>query len=119
MGTNRKISDNWPNNYYDAINSAIYKYDVVLVQLKPEHFDYFDKNNIKYRIAYPNINDWNSVYDKCINRGNNDKFIRRLKDVFVAYYEDSIKRKYDKFYIIENDKTLEDCLIEDNVKLKK
>ena len=33
-------------------------YDVVLVQLKPEHFDYFDKHNIKYSIAYPNINNW-------------------------------------------------------------
>lgn len=45
-GTKRNINDKWPQNYYDAIMIAINNYDIVLVQLKPEHFDYFDKNNI-------------------------------------------------------------------------
>lgn len=45
-GTKREINSNWSDNYYQAINEVIKKYDVVLVQLKPEHFDYFDRNNI-------------------------------------------------------------------------
>jgi len=35
-GTKREINQEWPENYYRAINDAINKYDVVFVQLKPE-----------------------------------------------------------------------------------
>lgn len=117
-GRKREINKDWPHNYYKAISEAVKKYDVVLVQLKPEHFDYFDKNNIKYCIAYPNIDDWDSVKKKCINRGNNANFIRRLKEVFIPYYEDSLQRNCEKLYIINKNKTLEDCLIENNIELK-
>ena len=57
-GTIRELNPLWPQNYHDAIMEAEKKYDIVLVQLKPEHFDYFDRHNIKYSIAYPNINNW-------------------------------------------------------------
>ena len=43
----------------------------------------------------------------------------RLKQVFKPYYEDSLKRKYEKMYILNNTETLEDCLIKDNIKLIK
>ena len=105
-GTNREINPNWPDNYYKAIIEAIKKYDVVLVQLKPEHFDYFEQNNIKYSIAYPNINSWEEVKKRCINRGNNENFIRKLKEVFIPFYEDSVKRNYEKLYIINENETL-------------
>lgn len=103
--------------YYDAIKEAVKKYDVVLVQLKPEHFDYFDKNNIKYSIAYPDINDWVQVEKRCIARGNNEDFIRKLKEVFVPFYEDCLKRKYENLYIINKNETLESILVKNNVKL--
>ena len=78
-GTKREINPMWPQNYYNAIIEATSQYDIVLVQLKPEHFDYFDKHNIKYSIAYPNINNWKEVEKRCIGRGNNEAFIKRLK----------------------------------------
>ena len=118
-GTFRKINPNWPSNYYRAIIDAQEKYDVVLVQLKPEHFDYFDRNNIKYSIAYPSLENWDEVKKRCIARNNNESFIIRLKEVFKPYYEDSINRKYEKLYILYNDMTLEDCLIKDNIYLEK
>ncbi len=117
-GTKRTQNNEWPSNYYRAINEAIRKYDIVLVQLKPEHFDYFDENNIKYSIAYPNINTWENVKKKCTNRGNNEEFIKRLKEVFIPFYEDAIKRNYEKLYIINENETLESVLIKNNVKLK-
>ena len=109
-GTKREINPLWPQNYYDAIQEAVNNYDIVLVQLKPEHFDYFDKHNIKYSIAYPNINNWEEVEKRCIERGNNTDFIRGLKNVFIPFYEDSIKRNYDKLYILNGNETLEDIL---------
>lgn len=114
-GTIRRKNPNWPNNYYNAIKEAQKKYDIVLVQLKPEHFDYFDKHNIKYSIAYPNINNWEEVERRCIARGNNENFIRRLKQVFIPYYEDSINRNYDKLYILNDKETLEDVLKKENI----
>lgn len=118
-GTKRKTNKEWPNNYYQAIIEAMKKYDVVLVQLKPEHLDYFDKSDIKYSIAYPNINVWKEVERKCVNRGNNRNFIKRLKEVFIPYYEDCMKRNYEHLYIINKNETLESVLIENNVELKK
>ena len=114
-GTKRDTNPLWPQNYYDAIVKATKQYDVVLVQLKPEHFDYFDEHNIKYSIAYPNINNWEEVERRCITRGNNENFIRRLKQVFIPYYEDSIKRNYDKLYILNGNETLEDILKKDGI----
>ena len=116
-GTKRELNPLWPQNYYDAIMDAVDKYDVVLVQLKPEHFDYFDKHNIKYSIAYPNINNWDEVEKRCIERGNNEFFIKRLKEVFIPFYEDSTKRNYEKLYILNNKETLEECLLNDNIDL--
>lgn len=113
--TKRELNPLWPQNYYDAIIKTTRQYDVVLVQLKPEHFDYFDKHNIKYSIAYPNINNWEVVEKRCIDRGNNDTFIKRLKEVFLPYYEDSIKRNYDKLYILDGNETLEDILKKDGI----
>ena len=109
-GMDRELNPLWPQNFYNAINEATKKYDVVLIQLKPEHFDYFDKNNIKYSIAYPNINNWQEVEKRCIKRGNNDIFIKKQKEVFIPYYEDSIKRNYENLYILNNNETLEDAL---------
>ena len=109
-GTKREINPMWPQNYYNAMIEAISQYDIVLVQLKPEHFDYFDKHNIKYSIAYPNINNWKEVEKRCIERGNNKEFIKRLKEVFIPYYEDSIARNYEKLYILKDNETLEDVL---------
>ena len=118
-GTKRELNPLWPQNYYDAIVEAKKKYDIVLVKLKPEHFDYFDKNNIKYSIVYPNINNWEEVEKRCIERGNNDEFIKRLKEVFVPYYENAIKRNYEKLYILNGNETLEDVLKNNNINLIK
>ena len=87
------------------------------IQLKPEHFDYFDKSNIKYSIAYPNIDNWNVIEKRCKERGNNNAFITRLKEVFKPYYKDAIQRNYEKLYILNENETLEDILKENNVKL--
>ncbi len=118
-GTKRKEDTSWPQNYYDAISEATNSYDVVLVQLKPEHFDYFDAHGIKYSIAYPNIHSWDEVRNKCIRRGNNAYFITRLKEVFKPYYKDAIHRKYEKLYILNGGENLEDILIQNGFKLIK
>ena len=75
--------------------------------------------SIRYSIAYPNINNWKEVEKKCIERGNNDAFIKRLKEVFIPYYEDSIRRNYDKLYILNDSENLEEILIKNGLSLIK
>lgn len=55
---------------------------------------------------------------KCVDRGNNEKFIKRLKEVFVPYYEDVLSRNYETLYIIDKNETLESILIKNNFNLK-
>ena len=52
---------------------------------------------------------------RCIARGNNENFIRRLKQVFIPYYEDSTNRNYNKLYILNDKETLEDVLKRENI----
>lgn len=118
-GTKRKLNKDWPYNYYEAIKEAVREYDVVLVQLTPEHLDYFDENNIKYNIAYPNINHWEVVEKKCVQRGNNENFIRKLKQVFIPFYEDALQRNCENLYIINANETLESVLLKNEICLIK
>lgn len=117
-GTKRELNTLWPNNYYEAIKEACKIYDVVLVQLKPQHLDYFDQHQIKYSIAYPDIENWDLVEEKCIKRGNNDVFIKKLKTVFYSFFKDVEKRDYEKLYVIQEQETLESVLLKNGVELK-
>lgn len=118
-GTKRDINPEWPQNYYDAIELAQKKYDIVLVQLKPEHFDYFDKNKIKYTIVYPNTNNFAEIEKRCKERKNNTQFINKLKQVFIPFFIDSKNREYENFYILNDNMTLEDILLKNNYNLIK
>ena len=60
-------------------------------------------------------NNKEEVGKKCIARCNNENFIKRLKEVFIPYYEDSIKRNYDKLYILNDKGTLEGVLKKENI----
>jgi len=106
----RKLNVEWPTNYYKAIEDAKSKYDVIFVQLHPLHLDYFDKNNIEYYIAYPSLDEWDYVEQKCINRGNNSEWIKRLKNVFEDYYEVSKKSNSKEILVVSKEKSLEEIL---------
>lgn len=108
----RKINNNWPANYYEAIQKAKNEYDIVFVQLHPIHIEYFDKNNFEYYIAYPDLDDWGFVENRARERGNNLNFIKRLKEVFNKYYKISKNSKAIEILIVDKNKSLEDILIE-------
>lgn len=48
----------------------------------------------------------------------NENFIKRLKEVFIPYYEDSLQRNYENLYIINENETLESVLIKNNIELR-
>ena len=108
----RKENKEWPYNYYKAIEEAKSKYDVIFVKLDNRRIEYFEKNNIEYYIVYPSLNSWEWIKQRSISRGNNEKFIKRLKEVFKKYYILSQKSKCKKMFIVNEEISLEDVLKE-------
>lgn len=106
----RKENKEWPYNYYNVIKEKQNYYDIVFVQLNLQHLEYFDNNNIEYYIAYPALDSWEWVKQRSINRGNNEKWIKRLEEVFEEYYIASKKSKCKEIFIVNEQTSLEDIL---------
>lgn len=110
----RKENKEWPYNYYKAIKEEQNNYDIIFVQLNLQHLEYFDKNNIEYYIVYPSLDSWEWVKQRSIKRGNNRRWLNRLKNVFEEYYIASKKSKCKELFIVNEEISLEDILKEKN-----
>ena len=112
-GTSSRVPNkDWPYNYYKAIKEAQKQFDVIFVQLSPIHLKYFDENNIEYYIVYPSLDSWELVKQRSIARGNNEKWIIRLKEVFEEYYIVSKNSKCKKMFLVSEQTSLESVLKE-------
>lgn len=108
----RKENKEWPYNYYKAIEEEQKNYDIIFVQLNLQHLKYFDRNNIEYYIVYPSLDSWEWVKQRSIERGNNKRWLNRLKNVFEEYYIASKKSKCKELFIVNEKTSLEDILKE-------
>ncbi|MBQ9319055.1 MAG: hypothetical protein IJR82_05430 [Bacilli bacterium] len=72
--TNRDINNDWPNNYFKALNSVRDKYDYILVADEIVN-DFLVKNNYEYWIVYPQKELKEEYLKRCEIRGNNAEFI--------------------------------------------
>jgi len=87
-------------------------YKVIFVPLNAQHLAYFDKNNIEYYITYPSLDSWEWVKQRSIDRGNNEKWLNRIEEVFEEYYVLSKKSKCKKMFIVNEKTSLEEILKE-------
>lgn len=110
----RILNDEWPDNYYETMKEAQKKYDVVFVQLNTQHLNFFDKSNMEYYIIYPSLDSWEWVKNRSIKRGNNEKWLARLQEVFEEYYIASKESNCKKMFIVDEQTSLEDVLKENN-----
>lgn len=108
----RKENKEWPYNYYKAIEEEQKNYDIIFVQLNLQHLKYFDRNNIEYYIVYPSLDSWEWVKQRSIERGNNKRWLNKLKNVFEEYYIASKKSKCKELFIVNEKTSLEDILKE-------
>lgn len=108
----RKENKEWPYNYYKAIEEEQKNYNIIFVQLNLQHLEYFDRNNIEYYIVYPSLDSWEWVKQRSIERGNNKRWLNRLKNVFEEYYIASKKSKCKELFIVNEKTSLEDILKE-------
>ncbi|MEI3508040.1 MAG: hypothetical protein V8R01_02755 [Bacilli bacterium] len=117
-GTIRNSNPNWPLNYINAIEEAIEKYDIVLVWIKPEVLEIYEKNNIPYVLCYSFKKALPEYEQRFIKRGNNKEYIRRVIDTYDERFEQFENYQADKI-VLEEKETLEDYLVKNNYPLEK
>lgn len=112
----RVLNPLWPKNYIDEILKQKDNYDIVLIQLSHKRlsneqiFEYFDKNNIEYFVARPNLSGWEDIEKRLNQRGNTKDFISQVKNNFNVFIEEFSKEKYNQI-VIDDGKFLEDALV--------
>ena len=95
-------------------------YDIILIQLShkrlknEEIFEYFDKNNIEYYVARPNLSGWKFIEQRLRDRGNTEEFVGQVRDNFKIFIKEFSKPKY-KQIIINDGEFLEDALLKEGL----
>lgn len=117
---NRVLNPLWPQNYIDEILKQKDIYDIVLIQLSHKRlsneqiFEFFNKNNIEYIVARPNLSGWKYIEQRLRDRGNTEEFIGQVRDNFEIFIEEFSKDKY-KQIIINDGEFLEDALLKEGL----
>ena len=112
----RTLRKDWPQNYWEAIEDAILKYDFVLVQGHHRHFDFLDKNEIEFWVVYPNKEALELYRKRYTERGNNQDYIDKVINGFDKMRIEFEKNKSKKI-ILKGKETLEDYLLDNGYEL--
>ncbi|MBO4569999.1 MAG: hypothetical protein J5689_02145 [Clostridia bacterium] len=113
----RKRRGDWPENYINAINEAIKKYDIVCVRYNgDESVDFYDTYDLNYIVCYPTKSAYKNYLKRFKERGNSDEWIEKNKKYFDVTYN-RCKKFNGKKILLHNNETLEDALIKRGYKL--
>lgn len=115
-GMDRKKNPDFPKNYIEAIKSAIYKYDLVLVWDREDILNEYIKNKIDFILCYPDESEFLNYATRFKSRGNTDDYI---KWKINQYYEKLpfFNKLNVKKIILSDNETLEDYLKKNNYNL--
>ena len=113
----RKLNEDYPQNYINAIKEAASKYDIVCVRYNgDEEVDFYDTYGIDYIVCYPTKSAYKNYVKRFKERGNSDEWIEKNKKYFEIAYNRCKNFKGKKILLHDNE-TLEDSLIKRNYKL--
>ncbi len=117
-GEKRQENPLWPQNYIDAIKSVRSEYDIILVWDRTDIIKEYIINHIEFILCYPSKEDLKNYIQRFRQRGNSEKYIQwKLKqydDKMLFYSTLDVKK-----IVLENNKTMEDWLIENHYDLIK
>lgn len=95
---------NFKEEYLNAIKSLIdEKYDIILVSTYKETREILQENNIGYILIFPNIKLKDYYMELYKNRGNNENFIKLLKDNWDNWINELMEDKDSEYKIIINE----------------
>lgn len=108
--TDRKINEQWPENYFKALREVKDRYDYILIA--DEICDKFLKDNhLEYWWVYPQKNLKEEYLNRCKKRGNNDEFIywySKLWEEWISKCEND--KSASKHIELRSNQYLEDVL---------
>ncbi len=107
----RKKNPDYPLNYYNELVSNLHDDNIVLFACKKEVVKLLDDNNIDYYIVYPKEEMLDEIISRCQNRGNNENFVSRVREVYYNDYPDRL----DRVLWLDNNQYIEDILIEKGI----
>lgn len=107
----RAKNPEYPMNYINKMIELKKEGKIVLFACKKEIVSLLDENNEDYYIVYPKEEMLNEIIKRCKNRGNNDDFINNINNA----YERDYPQKIENTIWIEDNKFLEDVLIENGI----
>lgn len=109
-GTIRKLNNDWPQNYFDALNKVKNKYDYILISDEICN-DFLRKNNYEYWWIYPNENLKEEYLERCKQRGNNEAFINWYSSKWEEWIDHCKKDKIASKHIeLKSNEYLENVL---------
>ena len=115
-GMKRNENKEWPLNYINEIKDKMEKYDIVLVWIKPDVLELYEKYNIKYTLCYPKEEALPIYEQRYRDRGNSEEYINKVINSFEKTKKKFDEKNVDKI-ILKGNETLEDYLINVGVKL--
>lgn len=109
----RIVNPSWPQNYLEALNQNLLKYNVILITPEKEIRKILSNAGMTYFLAYPTNPDF--VKNRAIKRGNNYNFAEGLKKSFLQWYPEENEHV---LWVNENE-YLEDVLKREKTIFKK
>lgn len=108
---NRKLNPEYPENYYQAIIKKLETADIVLISVHADILKKLQDNNIEYIKVYPKEEMLDELRVRCIERGNSEEYLSKMRDAFLKYYPS----ENEKVLWINNREYLEDILIQNGI----
>ena len=116
-GTQRKINNQWPDNYFKELIKVKEKYDYILIS-DTICDSFLKENELEYWWVYPDKKLKKEYMNRCKSRGNNDEFINWYSKLWDEWIEKCEKDIYATKHIkLKSNQFLEDVL--PNLKIKK
>lgn len=108
--TTRKLNEDWPNNYFKALDKIKNQYDYILIADEICD-DYLYSHKYPYWRVYPDISLKEEYLNRCKKRGNNEEFIYWYSKLWNEWYELCHNdKKATKHLILQTGEYLEDVL---------
>ena len=109
-GTDRKVNNEWPDNYFKALLDVKDKYDYILISDDVCN-DFLRENQFEYWWVYPNKDLKDEYLARCKNRGNNQEFIDWYSRLWDEWIDNCKNDKYAAKHIeLQSNQYLEDVL---------
>ena len=106
-GISKKENEDFPNNYFRAIEEALLKYDYVFVSYNA--IKYCQEHGIKYMLFFPSLNQKKDYLNRYIQRGNSQNFIDNLAENYEKFIKKESKDSYaEEIVFLKKNEFLED-----------